>query len=156
MITVNVWEAKWFSGSPGHASIEVGGIYVSFWPGEEAGTLKWKGFQTKTFLEDCQQYSATGQRRWFRNLPNDQSGPGLNEAAMVAEWKQILTSKKNYTVEFQCSAVVNELLIAGGCRKFAKPRLVDTETWVLGAVSPDDVKDYTLLLHDRIKTARVE
>ncbi|MEO2011950.1 MAG: hypothetical protein ABGX22_25000 [Pirellulaceae bacterium] len=110
-------------GSPGHASIWGGSIYVSFWPGKDVGTLKWKGFKTRTFGEDCAYYKKNKQKFWSKSLPNDTNGPGLNERKMQQRWKAIQSSGVNYTWDFQCSTVVNELLIAGGCPDIRQFRL---------------------------------
>lgn len=137
-------------GSPGHASIWVGSIYVSFWPGKEVGTLKWKGFKTRTFGEDCAYYKKNKQKFWSKSLPNDTNGPGLNERKMQQRWKAIQSSGVNYTWDFQCSTVVNELLIAGGCQTYVKSGWT---SWYIGAVSPSDVQDYTQTLAAAIKKA---
>jgi hypothetical protein len=161
MIQVNVWESAWGSylpggqaGSPGHASILVGGIYVSFWPGREAGTLRWRGFNTKTYSEDCESYRSNNQERWSRAVPDDSTGPGLNETRMQQRWEEIKKSGLDYTWEFQCSAVVNELLIAGGSRDFVPSSLFVWTSWYVGAVSPSDVRDYTETLIEAIQKVR--
>lgn len=159
MIQVNVWDSAWTSylpggqeGSPGHASIMVGGVYVSFWPGKEAGTLKWNGFNTRTFSEDIAYYKKNNQSLWSQELPNDNVGKGLNESKMQQRWEQIKKSGVNYSWDFQCSAVVNELLIAGGCQKFVKP-FSTWSSWYVGAVSPSDIQDFTVTLAQKIKEA---
>jgi hypothetical protein len=161
MIIVHVWESAWLSylpvgqaGSPGHAAIQVGSTYVSFWPGAETGTLKWSGYKTKTLAEDIAYYKKNKQKHWFRTIPDDGNGEGLNEAAMIARWEEIKKSNPDYTKKFQCSHVVNELLIAGGCRKYAPPHIATWTSWVIYAVSPSDVKDYTETLIRAIKRAR--
>lgn len=160
MIQVNVWDSAWSSylpggqeGSPGHASIWVGGVYVSFWPGKETGTLKWQGFNTRTYVEDVAYYKKNKQKLWTKEIPNDLDGPGLNEAKMQSRWKEIMQSGVNYSWDFQCSAVVNELLIAGGSQGFVPPFSTWT-SWYIGAVSPSDVQDYTETLVRKIKEAR--
>ena len=114
------------------------------------GTLKWKGFKTRTFSEDCAYYKKHGQRLWSKTLPNDANGPGLNELKMQQRWKAIQSSGVNYTWDFQCSAVVNELLIAGGCKTYVNSGWT---SWYIGAVSPSDIQDYTGTLAAAIKKA---
>lgn len=149
MIEVHVWDSAWLSylpggdgGSPGHAAIRVGDTYVSFWPGEEVGALKWKGHKTSTFETDKKTYADLGQTHWSQIIPGSNPGPGLNESMMLASWREIQQANPDYTAKYQCSAVVNELLISGGSRKFLVNKFSNFSTWVLFAVSPSDVQDY--------------
>ncbi len=163
MITVHVWSSAWdryapggSPGSPGHAAIEIGSIYVSFWPGQEHPFIPftWSGYNTKSKGEDLLHYRASGQNYWFRTIPNNLGGPGLDEEKMLNRWREIQAQYPNYSIGFQCSAVVNELLIAGGSRLFVENKFTDFASWVLFAVSPSDVKDYAEALIASISQAR--
>ena len=157
MIKVHVWDSAWArylpgskgEGSPGHAAIAFGTTYVSFWPGEAAGLLKWKGHKLKTLDEDLANYKKYGQAHWEQEIPSGASG--LSEELMLARWIDIQSKNPDYTKSFQCSAVVNELLIAGGSRKFLVNAWYRPATWVIAAVSPADVKDYVTALVKAMK-----
>lgn len=146
----------WRSGSPGHAAIEIGSVYVSFWPGEEHFILPltWSGYNTKSKVEDLSHYRASRQNHWFRTIPNNLGGPGLDEEKMLTRWNEIQLQNPDYTTKFQCSAVVNELLIAGGSKSFVENTFQNFESWFVYAVSPSDVKDYSEALIASISQAR--
>lgn len=159
MIKVHVWDSAWLSylpggkeGSPGHAAISFSNYYVSFWPGTETGFLKWKGHKLKTLEQDLDNYKKHGQTHWEQEIPaKTKTSDGLDEALMVARWIDIQSKNPDYTAKFQCSAVVNELLIAGESRKFLINAWYRPATWVIGAVSPADVKDYVKALIKAMK-----
>lgn len=157
MIVVHIWEAAYLKNrSPGHASIQIGNEYVSFWPGAELSLLKWKGYRPEHSLSaDLEHYKAHGQNYLGPlPVPNNQYGPGLDEARMLVRWREITTGNPNYSAKFQCAAVVNELLVAGGARGFVPNTLWYWTSWYIGLVSPDDVKDYTRTLNRMIYKRR--
>jgi hypothetical protein len=141
-------------GSPGHASIQIGNTYVSFWPGTSSGVLEWQGHRTHTLDEDIQHYRQANQTHLQENVPNNEGGPGLDEEAMRKRWKEIDLANPDYTRTFQCAAVVNELLIAGGSRNFVKNTFWEWTSWYIYAASPRNVKEYTITLVLEIQKAR--
>ena len=162
MIEVHVWESAWLrylpgggEGSPGHASISIDDVYVSFWPGDDQGKLQWGGYGLHTLQEDLAAYQGSGQGHWSAVIPPQEAGsPGLDKSQMLARWNEIVSSNPSYSATLQCSGVVNQLLLAGGSQRFAPTRITSWSTWYLLAVSPADIKSYVQVLIPAIEGSR--
>jgi len=109
-VIVHVWKRG--ASDVGHAALEVGGCYVSFWPGEHAGKKDFKKQAShppafpSSYRTDC--------RLERRNADCSLVLEGLDEAVMAMGWERIKADQPKYNmVQQNCSTVVATLLEVG-------------------------------------------
>jgi hypothetical protein len=113
MTKVYIWSRE---GEIGHTSMQIGNEYVSYWPGGDADAkkdIKLKKTHAPHFMT---QYG--GDRRVERRPADSMVElPNLNEAAMLAAWRDIKSTAPRYNMRnHNCSTVVAMLIEVGSCK----------------------------------------
>lgn len=111
MTTVYIWFAK---DGVGHTSMEIGGEYVSYWPGGDGANAK-KDIKIGQSHEPHFMSQYRGDRRAEgRDADATVRLPGLNETVMLADWQEIKDRAPRYNMrKHNCATVVAILLEAG-------------------------------------------
>ena len=148
MVEVYIWDFRGSNAAWGHASMRVGGEYISWWPqgnGRQPKFPDWTG-------PLCSIYSvhAISGRTFEADIaPEDDGGEGqqpdhtiplqgLDEAAILAWWGKFSTDGHAQwaTLDQNCSTTVAMALTAGGGKNFARNAGAG-ETSLFGRISHD-------------------
>lgn len=110
VVTVHVWKLR--PDNPGHASLQIGSTYISYWPANAAGKNDVKLGVThdvsfpRSYATDARIEGKQADER--RNLM------GLRTQEMVAAWNEFKREPRRYNmVAHNCSTVIAELLQLG-------------------------------------------
>lgn len=109
-VTVYVWPRH--LGNVGHASIQIGAVYASYWPSSPAGKKDFKVGAT---------HAASYPREYRTDVRLERQDAlhairldGLDEAAMLTAWDELRQVGSRYNmVKHNCSTVVATLLLLG-------------------------------------------
>ena len=107
-VTVNIWNRG--ADGVGHAAVDVGGRYCSFWPGAD-------GYSDKNTVRKDRVPSTTNN--FNEDLRDEGRRPdvqiqfeGLNERAMLRKWNELKVEKYSFS-KTNCSTVVAKMLESG-------------------------------------------
>lgn len=144
MVTVYVWEWRWKTRSVGHAALQVGSTYISWWP--EKDKPEWyrpiyasAPYRTRTLAQDA----------WEEERSPDHTIriDGLNEAAIHSWWRSFGLIRDGvalpgplqqwHTTKQSCATVAARALRIGGGDEYAKWVHTWNTVW-----TPADVADY--------------
>jgi hypothetical protein len=136
-VTVHVWErALMKQQSPGHATVEIGSVYVSYFPGECAQSLS----LSRTLQQDITLYR---ERKQTHNVVELQ---GLDTVKMMTRLHELQKEKSCWSAfRYQCARMVLELLRAGGADGYASEDAKQGVVWSAGSAGgawPEDVLWY--------------
>jgi hypothetical protein len=107
---LHVWNVR--PSNPGHVSLDIGAVYISYWPGEAAGKSDFK--VGSTHAPSFPRSYAVDRRLERREADAHISVPGLDEARVTAAWEQFRAAAVGYNMMRQnCSTVVASLLQLG-------------------------------------------
>jgi len=110
IVTVNVWKLR--PDNPGHVSLQIGTVYVSYWPANAAGKKDVKIGQTHD-VSFPRSY-ATDARIEGHQADEKRDLTGLATDHMIAAWEQFKRDPRRYNmVEHNCSTVIAGLLEIG-------------------------------------------
>lgn len=109
-VTLYVWKLR--PDNPGHASLQMGTTYVSYWPSDAAGKKDVKIGQTheaafpKSYAVDVRlERKAADEQRTLTTL---------DAPAMIQAWDEFRAAPRKYNmVEHNCSTVIASLLALG-------------------------------------------
>jgi hypothetical protein len=110
IVTVNVWRVR--PDNPGHASLQIGSVYMSYWPSSAAGKKDVKIGQTHD-VSFPRSY-ATDSRIEGHQADEQRLLAGLATDRMIEAWEQFKREPIRYNmVEHNCSTVLAGLLEIG-------------------------------------------
>ena len=131
-VVVHVWEMSLRNRSPGHASIELDGEYISFFPGECTSHT----YQSRSLYDDVKHYQSKGQRHHAITLK------GLNVFGMQIRWKLLALEQVCWSAAgTQCAELVLDLLNAGGAEN-CNSEWVKPLNWPSPRLLPEDLLGY--------------
>jgi len=109
-VTVHVWKLQ--SDNPGHASLQIGNTYVSYWPSDAAGKKDVKIGQTHD-VSFPRSY-ATDARLERKECDERRILLGLATGQMIEAWAAFKSEPRRYNmVAHNCSTVIAALLELG-------------------------------------------
>jgi hypothetical protein len=110
IVTVNVWKLR--RDNPGHVSLQIGSVYMSYWPSDAAGKKDVKLGQTHD-VSFPRSY-ATDARIEGQQPDEKRNLSGLASDHMIEAWEQFKRDPRRYNmVEHNCSTVIAGLLEIG-------------------------------------------